>query len=131
MKITKQLYLLAFLAMYMSSNSIAAVERVNSFKSKFYSKGFFISMPADDPNLQFTVIKNDWEINVHVSFNGNEGANGTLKIYNASNQLVSEFAINLVSSPGFATINLNEWSSGIYSVELTTASGVHTSHFTI
>ena len=131
MRTTKQLIVTAIITLCISFKADAAKIKTDFHKNNFLNRSFFISMPSDDPNLQLTLVKNDWDINLHISFNGNEGTNGTIKVYNSSNQFVNQFNISLVNSPAFSSINLGEWSSGTYLVELTTASGVHTSHFTI
>ena len=91
----------------------------------------FYSPLADDANLVLTYVNNEGHMDAHISFNGNEGTTGTVKIFNANNQLVNAFEINLIPSPNFSIINLNEYAAGVYSFELTTGSGVHTSHLTI
>ena len=86
---------------------------------------------ADDPNLQIQFANNNGDETINVSFNGNEGAKGTLSVYNALNELVVEFQIALKPSPDFVTINLGEFASGTYTCNLKTASASHVSHFTI
>ena len=86
---------------------------------------------ADDPNLQIQFANNNGDETINVSFNGNEGATGTLSIYNTSNELVTEFQIALKPSPEFVTINLGEFASGTYTCNLKTSSASHVSHFTI
>ena len=130
-KTTKQLILIAVILMLPSLKTNAAKENVNILHNKLVHSFSFLTATADDPNIVLNVVKLDWDVNLQISFNGNEGATGTLKIYNSSNQLINQFNVNLVSSPNFSNISLAEWAAGTYSVELTTSSGVHTSHFTV
>ena len=131
MKNTKQLIVIAIITICITTKMNASKEINSISKKSFFTKCLNIAMPADDANLQLIAIVNESVINLHVSFNGNEGATGSMKIYNASNQMVTEVDVNLVAAPSFTIVNLNEWSPGTYSVELTTSSGTHTSHFTI
>ena len=83
---------------------------------------------ATDSVLQVQVIKlSSSKMNAQVSFNGNEGTTGKMKIYNSSHQLVIQFTIDLKHAPLFTKINLNEFAPGTYTFELTTSMGVHTS----
>jgi len=90
-----------------------------------------IIQPSDDAVIQLSVTKNDWDIKLYISYNENGGSNGVAKIYNASNELVNQVDVNLVSSPGYHQVALPEWAAGTYMIVLTTSTGVHTSHFTI
>lgn len=124
---TKHLIFVSLISLFVC----AKASTINRNGINFKNSIDYYSMPIDDPNIQFSVLKNDWDIRLHVSFIGNEGATGVLKVFNASNNLVNQFDISLVSPPSYFEISLPEWASGTYSVELTTSSGVHTSHFTI
>ena len=124
---TKHLIFVSLISLFVCAKASTINRNGINFKN---SIGYY-SMPIDDANLQLAVIKNDWDVKLHISFNGNEGTNGVLKISNSSSQLVNQFEISLINSPNFFNLNLPEWSSGTYLVELTTSSGVHVSHFTI
>ncbi len=91
----------------------------------------FYLPPANDANLIVTLVKTPGHMDAHITFNGHEGAKGTVKIINAKNELVNQFEIGLVPAPDFSTINLDEYASGSYIFELTTPLGVHTSTLTI
>ena len=77
-----------------------------------YSSFDVIALPdnqvADDPNFRVTVIKDNAEINVHISLNANEGITGVLNIYNPSGTLISKFDVELKQFPYFfnSTSNL-------------------------
>jgi hypothetical protein len=62
---------------------------------------------------------------LRVSFNGNEGIDGELKIYDDQNTLVSTSNFELIKSPFYATVDVTSLKSGSYSVILYTKSGSH------
>lgn len=64
---------------------------------------------------------------LRVSFNGDEGNEGTLKIYNSQNVVVNESNFELIKSPFFASVEITNLPSGNYTLLLTTALGNHTS----
>ena len=64
---------------------------------------------------------------LRVSFNGSEGPEGELKLYNASNEMVIESNFELIKSPFYATVDINTLAVGTYTAKLTTGSSVHTS----
>ncbi len=101
---------------------------VSSDKTSVDAYNLFI---ADDANVNIQVVKNGGDTNLQISFNGNEGSTGMFSIYNASNQLITEFQIDLKQVPNYASINLTEFASGTYTCNLTTSVTVNLSHFTI
>jgi hypothetical protein len=68
---------------------------------------------------------------LRVSFNGNEGNEGTLKIYNSQNALVLESNFELIKSPFFASVDVTNLQAGDYSLVLSTAVDNHTSQLII
>lgn len=64
---------------------------------------------------------------LRVSFNGNEGADGELKIYDEKKELVSLSNFELIKTPFYATVDVTSLPSGSYSVVLSTKLGSHTS----
>lgn len=64
---------------------------------------------------------------LRISFNGNEGTDGELKIYDANNTLVNTSNFELIKSPYYATVDVTSLPLGSYSVVLTTKSGNHNS----
>lgn len=64
---------------------------------------------------------------LRISFNGNEGTDGELKIYNIQNKLVSTSNFELIKSPYYATVDITSLESGSYSVVLITNKGSHNS----
>jgi len=127
MNIAQKLIFVSLVSLFVCSKA----STINRNGINFNNSIGYYSLPIDDPNLQFAVLKNDWDIRLHVSFIGNEGATGTLKVFNASNNLVNQFDISLINPPSFFEISLPEWAAGTYSVELITTSDIHTTHFTI
>ena len=92
----------------------------------------FKSLGEDDPNLKLSFTKQDWKIDMFVSYNGDEGKTGKLIIFNSKGQFVTEFDVLLKKSPDFFAINLNEYGNDTYKIELTTESGkTHVSHLEI
>ena len=68
---------------------------------------------------------------LRVSFNGNEGTDGELKIYDEKNVLVTSSNFELIKSPFYATVDVTALSSGTYMVILVTKSGSHKSNLQI
>lgn len=68
---------------------------------------------------------------LRVSFNGNEGNEGTLKIYNSQNALVLESNFELIKSPFYASVDVTNLQAGDYSLVLSTAVDNHTSQLII
>lgn len=64
---------------------------------------------------------------LRISFNGNEGTDGELKIYDVNNTLVNTSNFELIKSPYYATVDVTSLPLGSYSVVLTTKSGNHNS----
>ena len=131
MKTVKQLIAIAFLTLCINVKSNASVCKMITSQSNFFLRSFNSLLVSDDPNLVLNATKDGSRVNLQVSFNGNEGTTGTLKILNGSNELLREFQINLKQSPNNESINLSEYDSGTYTCILVTSSGTHISHFTI
>jgi hypothetical protein len=64
---------------------------------------------------------------LRVSFNGSEGTDGELKLYNTSNEMVVESNLELIKSPFYATVDISSLPAGTYTAKLTTVNNVHTS----
>ncbi len=132
MKTTKQIILIALLA-------FGSISKISANYSKFICEKLFVAHSCyfvqnvvdDDPNVVLQATKVGSEVSLKISFNGNEGNNGSLAIYNERHKLLQEFQVVLKPVPGFSIINLSEYATGTYTCKLTTASGVHNSHFTI
>jgi hypothetical protein len=118
MKTIKRITIILFLTLFISDTE-AANFKLNRIVS------------IADSEFVAVAIKSESAIDLHVSFNGNEGSTGTLKIFNADNQLVHVFQIELKAAPNFYNVNLNEFSDGQYTLELTTTNAVHTTQITI
>ena len=121
MKTIKTILLLAFIIFISKYSSAQSVKVVTNNPA----------VVTDDTQLKLKLNKEDWKINVQVSFNGNEGNKGKLKVYNSSKELVTEFDIELKKSPEYYSVNLDEFANDTYTFELTTGSGVHTSYLII
>ena len=131
MKTVKQLIAITFLTLCINVKSNASVCKMITSQSNSFLRSFNSLLVSDDPNLVLNATKDGSRVNLQVSFNGNEGITGTLKILNGSNELLREFQINLKQSPNNESINLSEYDSGTYTCILVTSSGTHISHFTI
>lgn len=64
---------------------------------------------------------------LRVSFNGSEGNEGELKIFNNSNELVAQSNFELIKSPFYASVDISSLAAGNYVVKLTTNVAVHQS----
>lgn len=102
------------------------------------SWGCFLDMPKNikthknsslilDNSLVLDVHVQDSKKILRVSFNANEGSEGELKIYDSSNQMVSESNFELIKSPFYASVDITNLTAGNYVVKLTTNVGVHQS----
>ena len=131
-KITKQSLLMVALSVFSMaicpSKSIARTNCIKFNQNKVWSSMISIS---DDQNIVVKATKQDWKVEVQISYDGDEGQKGKLIIYNSQKQLINEFEIELKKSPEFITLNLAEFSAGTYTVELITVNGKHTSNLII
>ncbi len=82
-----------------------------------------------DSNLVLHIEKVDLKSLLRVSFNGNEGNDGKLKIYDQSNNLLIQSNFELIKSPFYATVDISALLPGIYPVSLNTKYGIH--HLTL
>jgi hypothetical protein len=85
----------------------------------------------EDPALSLEIVMDNGKRILHVSFNGDEGHEGTLKIYNISGILVKESNFELIKSPFYASVDITGLEKGNYKVELTTRKGNHSSNIEI
>lgn len=99
----------------------------NEIKTSAISKTL---TPTDD-HFVFYVENVESQKLLRVSFNGNEGTDGTLFIYDANNNVVSESNFELIKSPFYATVDLTSIAAGNYSLKLVTATGTHTGTLTL
>lgn len=65
-----------------------------------------------------------------VSFNGNEGTDGTLQI-KQNTTVVKTASFELIKQPFYASVDISNLAVGTYQVILTTATGTHTSSILI
>jgi len=100
-----------------------------------------ISNPIQNNILQTPVSTNDTllvlNIEMHygarvlrVSFNGNEGTDGTLQI-KQNNAVVKAASFELIKQPFYASVDISNLAAGTYQVTLTTATGTHSSSILI
>jgi hypothetical protein len=68
---------------------------------------------------------------LRVSFNGSEGSEGDLKIFNPAHEVNAEFNFELIKYPNYATVDLTDLTPGNYLVELSTKIAVHTATLSI
>jgi hypothetical protein len=64
---------------------------------------------------------------LRVSFNGSEGPEGELKLYNSTNEMVIESNFELIKSPFYATVDISSLPAGTYTAKLTTGIAIHSS----
>ena len=101
------------------------------FSSFIFFASFKPVDSIDDTRIITKVIKDDWKIDLQISFNAKEGKEGKVRIINSLKQVVAEFDIELKSSPDYYNINLNEYGNDNYLLELITPIGKHQTHFVI
>jgi phenolic acid decarboxylase len=100
-----------------------------------------ISSPIQNNLLQTPVSTNDTllVLNIEmqygarvlkVSFNGNEGTDGTLQI-KLNNTVVKAASFELIKQPFYASVDISNLAAGTYQVVLTTAIGTHSSSILI
>ena len=100
-----------------------------------------ISSPIQNNLLQTSVSTNDTllVLNIEmqygarvlkVSFNGNEGTDGTLQI-KLNNTVVKAASFELIKQPFYASVDISNLAAGTYQVILTTATGTHSSSILI
>jgi hypothetical protein len=100
-----------------------------------------ISSPIQNNILQTPVSTNDTllVLNIEmqygarvlkVSFNGNEGTDGTLQI-KLNNTVVKAASFELIKQPFYASVDISNLALGTYQVVLTTATGTHSSFILI
>ncbi len=65
-----------------------------------------------------------------VSFNGNEGTDGTLQI-KLNSTVVKAASFELIKQPFYASVDISNLAAGTYQVILTTATGTHNSSILI
>jgi hypothetical protein len=68
---------------------------------------------------------------LRISFEGNEGKEGTLQIFNSTNTLVKTSTFELIKSPFYASVDITDLMPGEYTVQLTTQIATHTASFKI
>jgi hypothetical protein len=123
--------LLLIISITLTCSNLFAHHSAFATNKNYINQFVLSSFKTDDSNLKLEVMQDGSHIELHVSYNGTEGTNGTLRILNASTQPVSQFDIKLIKQPDFITLRLDEYAAGIYSAEVTTANGIHIAHFTI
>jgi hypothetical protein len=85
------------------------------------------SNQKDESDLILNSVIDGSEKILQVSFNGSEGTDGTLRIFNTTKSLVKEANFELIKFPFYASVDISSLASGTYKVELTTKKGIHTS----
>ena len=100
-----------------------------------------VSVPIQNNMLQTSISTNDTllVLNIEmqygarvllVSFNGNEGTDGTLQI-KQNTTVVKTASFELIKQPFYASVDISNLTVGTYQVILTTATGTHTSSILI
>lgn len=104
----------------------------NHISSYNFQKNYSVQLPdTKNPVLSLEIVMDNSNRILHVSFNGDEGHEGTLKIYNHSGNLVKESNFELIKSPFYASVDITGLEKGNYKVELTTSKGIHSSNIEI
>ena len=89
------------------------------------------SLSTLDQNKDVDLILNNITENskriLRVSFNGNEGSEGSLKMISLSNKVLKEANFELIKYPYYASVDITDLPAATYKVELATKKGIHTS----
>ena len=96
----------------------------------YFSKGLLLITKEafiKDPLLVLNIAQVDSKKLLRVSFNGNEGVDAEIKIFDDKNTLISSFNLELIKSPYYATVDVTNLQPGKYSVILNTKMGLHNS----
>jgi hypothetical protein len=96
----------------------------------YFSKGLLLitnEALIKDPLLVLKIEQVDSKKLLRVSFNGNEGVDAEIKIFDDKNSLISSFNLELIKSPYYATVDVTNLQPGKYSVILNTKMGLHNS----
>jgi hypothetical protein len=80
-----------------------------------------------DKDLILIIVAEGSKKILRISFNGNEGTDGTLKIYNPASLLLKESNFELIKYPYYASLDIGDLQTGTYKVTLTTRKSIHTS----
>jgi len=110
-----------------AANAIQSKSNVSKNYSIFLKNNSFLKDELLVLNLDFV----DSKKLLRISFNGNEGTDGELKIYDEKNVLVTSSNFELIKSPFYATVDVTALSTGTYLVVLITNSGSHKSNLQI
>lgn len=113
-------------ALFFAIIVIALQSFTNSTKNLSHS---FIIGNDNDLVLKLEIIESKKIL--RVSFNGNEGTDGSLIIFNDQNKPLVQSNFELIKTPFYASVDVSTLSSGKYKVELTTPKGKHTTSLTI
>jgi hypothetical protein len=117
--------LIAITLLLFSTNNAFAVKMQNPKQSNLVlTKKLPVFIVDDALVLKIEIV--DAKRLLRVSFNGSEGPEGELKLYNASNEMVIESNFELIKSPFYATVDINTLAVGTYTAKLTTGTAVHT-----
>ena len=116
-----------FLFFVIAANAIQSKSNVSINHFEFIKNDSFLKDELLVLNLDFV----DSKKLLRVSFNGNEGTDGELKIYDEKNVLVTSSNFELIKSPFYATVDVTALSTGTYLVVLVTNSGSHKSNLQI
>lgn len=85
----------------------------------------------DSVTLCFVIVYENNNRILRISFNGNEGPEGVLTIYNANNTMVKEASFELIKSPFYASVDITNLPTGLYTAKLVTSKDVHSVPLTV
>jgi hypothetical protein len=113
-----------FLTTIFKSQNISAYQQSNEIFN-------ITSFSAAENPLELLFVKEQSVKSIRISFNGNEGMEGTIRLYNSQNVQVLEYPIELIKSPNYATIIVSELPGGNYKAELKTRRSTYTSQIEV
>ena len=103
-----------------------AIGNIPVYEEAFYKSSMIcLAKILNTDDLVLLVVTDGNKRILRVSFNGNEGTDGTFKIYNASHKLVIESNFELIKSPYYASVDISALQPGKYIMELTTTTALH------
>jgi hypothetical protein len=119
---------LIILCLLCSIKGKAICEQRQNSGNRYLNIGIIlVDTVTKEQKLIFQLKKEGSQQILRISFNGNEGNNGTLKIFNTKGDLVKEAHFELIKTPYYASVDVTNLKPGIYSLILKTTAGEHTS----
>ena len=122
--------IIVFLLAFVFSAKVFSHPGKTSYQNNHLSEIQVVSSEGDSL-LQLNIIMENGVEVLQVSFNGNGENIADFKIFNSSKVMVYKEYMELIRSPNYSSISLQNFSPGIYSVQLQTKEHLYMSTFII